>query len=453
MGLYDQYLQEANQYINQYGLLGAHNGPADAFRHAYVSAAMAQDYGTLVANIAGQANEIRGNWHGQPAGEQNMDLHNNEIGRGLASGTTTRSQIATATLSALNNGQLITNINSSSVYDPISEITAAEAAISEYLANAIQGFGEGGFVLSEYVTAEQFLAVTTAMTDLSASISEYIASEAGQNLSPNVRNQLQERADYLETQAESLETMLYDPLVLDLNGDGVQTISSDDNAATFDLFTGEGISASHGWVSSEDAFLSLDKNSNGVIDNITELFGSSSVSGFEALSGYDENGDSVIDQNDAIFSELLVWQDVNGDGISQEDELSHLSDVGIISINLVTNEEGELQNGNLITRSSTVTFSNGSTNQISDVNLGTNVDSIQSNQEADTFVFNEILGSHNLGYFEDGLDTISLVGLSYNDLNIMNTGYGARIEIGEDFALNIQGVSAEELSPEDFLFV
>ena len=158
MSLYDQYLAEAKHYISLYGLSGEHNGNADAFRHAYVSAAMTQDYGSVAANLAGQANELRGDWNGQPAAEQNIDLYNNEIGRGLASGTLTRAQIATATLNALNSGQLITNPNSTSTnYDPISEITSGQNAINDALDDMIAYYGEDAdFIFNDGYTQEDF---------------------------------------------------------------------------------------------------------------------------------------------------------------------------------------------------------------------------------------------------------------------------------------------------------
>lgn len=69
---YDRYTREANEYATQFGLdpATAHNGEWDAFRHAYASGAMTQDYGESVANWAGEANELRGDWtHDQPPRE------------------------------------------------------------------------------------------------------------------------------------------------------------------------------------------------------------------------------------------------------------------------------------------------------------------------------------------------------------------------------------------------
>lgn len=73
-----------------------------------------------------------------------------------------------------------------------------------------------------------------------------------------------------------------DPLILDLNGNGIETVAP--NAANPILFDHNGPSASSGqagiktgtgWVAATDGFLVLDRNGNGTIDNGTELFGDS----------------------------------------------------------------------------------------------------------------------------------------------------------------------------------
>ena len=48
--------------------------------------------------------------------------------------------------------------------------------------------------------------------------------------------------------------------------------------------------------------------------------------GFESLKEFDSNNDGIIDEKDKEFTNLLLWQDKNSNGISETDELIKLSD-------------------------------------------------------------------------------------------------------------------------------
>ena len=136
-----------------------------------------------------------------------------------------------------------------------------------------------------------------------------------------------------------------DPLTLDLDNDGIELVSVNDSTAFFDLdvtadldangnptgtYTSDGVKEQVGWVSSDDGLLTLDRNGNGTVDNILELFGKTNKTGTEELREYDLNNaegangisDGKIDSSDAIFSQLKIWQDLNQNGISEASELS-----------------------------------------------------------------------------------------------------------------------------------
>lgn len=99
-----------------------------------------------------------------------------------------------------------------------------------------------------------------------------------------------------------------DPLVLDLDGDGIETVSVNGSGVYFDG-NNNFFGSKTGWLSGDDGFLALDKNANGLIDDISELFGDVGLSGFAELALYDLNNDGVIDAQDAVYSELKVWRD------------------------------------------------------------------------------------------------------------------------------------------------
>ena len=149
---------------------------------------------------------------------------------------------------------------------------------------------------------------------------------------------------------------MVDPLILDIDGDGIQTTNPDTSTAYFD-FDNSGSRTHSGWISAGDGFLVLDRNHNGTIDSGAELFsnftplanGALAANGFDALRDFDANKDGIIDRNDAIWSSLRIWRDANGDGTSQSGELLGLDELGIISINL--SKDGtirRLENGNMV---------------------------------------------------------------------------------------------------------
>lgn len=145
-----------------------------------------------------------------------------------------------------------------------------------------------------------------------------------------------------------------DPLSLDLDGDGIETVGA--NAGiTFD-FDGDGLKTGTGWVKGDDGFLVLDRNGNGQIDNGGELFGVDTVKangqkatdGFDALKDFDSNGDGVFDAQDTQFANVKIWQDTNQDGIAQNGELKTLAEHNIVAINLDAKASNHNSNGNLI---------------------------------------------------------------------------------------------------------
>ncbi|MCA3442286.1 MAG: hypothetical protein INF52_02795, partial [Rhodobacter sp.] len=159
-----------------------------------------------------------------------------------------------------------------------------------------------------------------------------------------------------------------DPLVVDLDGDGIELTSLEASRASFDLNI-DGLAERCGWVGSDDALLALDVNGNGRIDDRSELFseGGNHQNGFSMLSTHDSNSDGRIDAQDSIFSQLVIWQDSDGDGWTDQGELKNLAAVGIKSIGLNAQQVNETRAGNIVAQRSSVIFQDGSARAIEDV--------------------------------------------------------------------------------------
>ena len=172
---------------------------------------------------------------------------------------------------------------------------------------------------------------------------------------------------------------IVDPLVLDLDGDGIETVGTNRYSGALFDHNKDGIRVATGWVGADDGLLVIDRNGDALINNGNELFGdhytlqdgSHAAHGYAALAEFDSNGDGKVDAADADFAQLRVWRDLNQDGISQADELFTLDAVKVKSLNLAYRDVNHnLGNGNRLAQLGSYTNASDQTRQMGDLLLG-----------------------------------------------------------------------------------
>ena len=174
---------------------------------------------------------------------------------------------------------------------------------------------------------------------------------------------------------------LRDPLTLDLDSDGLETLPV--SAGVLFDHDADGIVTGTGWVYRDDGLLVWDRNGNGLIDSGRELFGDSTlksngqlaVDGFDALADLDANADGKVDGLDPNFANLRVWRDLDQDGITDAGELSSLSSLGIAGFNTAKTANNQvLPDGNRIADLGTYIKSDGSSATMGDVGEMADID-------------------------------------------------------------------------------
>lgn len=204
-----------------------------------------------------------------------------------------------------------------------------------------------------------------ALNDAWQSLSEFDFVGAVQGLLSGIGGIFQRFGTMI---GEIMETIT--PVVLDMDGDGVELISLLDSDVLLDL-DGDGVLERTGWVSADDALLGLDRNGDGLVNGVEEYSFSDSEAGYdtdlEGQSAYDTNGDGVLNASDDGFDRFLIWQDLNGDGVCDAGESRALAEASVTSIRLALNGEARLQNGHSIYNTTVWIDQNGQEREALDV--------------------------------------------------------------------------------------
>ncbi len=163
------------------------------------------------------------------------------------------------------------------------------------------------------------------------------------------------------------------PVVIDLDGDGLEIVPLADSQAKFDI-DGDGALEAMTWVAPDDGFLAFDAKGDGIIDAADEIrfdgYHPDARTDMEGLRlAFDSNHDGQLTAADEQWDKFGVFQDLNGDGFCDPDEFKLLSDWGITAIGLTPSGELIFEEDHAILGSATVSFEDGSQTQAGDTIL------------------------------------------------------------------------------------
>lgn len=167
--------------------------------------------------------------------------------------------------------------------------------------------------------------IHTEREDTSFSTVGTVRTADGREINFNVNvGMSREFQEYYREDLELASFTMCDPLVINLDTD---VAALDDQTFYFDI-DADGEMDEISGLGSGSGYLALDKNGDGVINDGSELFGTSSGNGFADLAEYDDDGNGWIDEGDAIWDKLQIWcKDENG-----QDKLYKLSEKGVGAI-------------------------------------------------------------------------------------------------------------------------
>ena len=251
---------------------------------------------------------------------------------------------------------------------------------------------------------------------------------------------------FLTRQAGAIPIRI-DPIVLDISGLGITTKSV--TAGVYYDLDNNGFAEKTGWIDAKSGILVLDRDGNGKIEAGKELFGDRTIlddgktasSGFAALAALDSNHDGVIDAKDAKFSELRIWIDKDGNGVSTPDELLTLEEAGIKSLNLSNEFVGKVdENGNTIARAGSFTRTDGTTADMKEFFLQRDTADVQMTDSVE--VPEDIM---NLPEIHPMGNTYSLRQAMARDTT------GALKQLVQDF-MNAKDTSSRQAKLQDILF-
>lgn len=281
-----------------------------------------------------------------------------------------------------------------SLYTSLASVLGSSAAI----AGAIEKFGPrvtvgeliGAGLLTEQLAALGALSASYYLGAMAGSASIALAKCAseGESIAEDIEVGWDDIASGTHQgwqSAMSFTVTARDPLAIDLDYDGIETVAINPQTPILFDHDGDGAKTATGWLKGDDGWLVRDLDGDGKITSGKELLGidtditvagvtRKATTGFEALRALDTHqdgdGKNLFDSRDAAFSQLRIWQDKNQNGVTDAGELSTISALGIVSIELQeTPTNTTLPGGNSITGTAKVTRKVGTSTNTTQVDI------------------------------------------------------------------------------------
>lgn len=151
-----------------------------------------------------------------------------------------------------------------------------------------------------------------------------VRTKDGKTINIDLSLQMARSVTQQESSTLRLGARLSDPLVINFDGKAAELSQT---RFSFDLDL-DGQKDEIPTLAGNRAFLALDRNNDGEINDGRELFGARTGDGFAELARYDDDGNGFIDEGDEIFSRLRLWSP----GAEGESSLVSLASKGVGAI-------------------------------------------------------------------------------------------------------------------------
>ena len=226
------------------------------------------------------------------------------------------------------------------------------------------------------------------------------------------------------------------PIVMDMDGDGVELIPMADNNALFDMdadgyremmesksracfYARDDAFALKPYVIDQgDALLAYDYNEDGQVDERKEIafvdWKEGARTDLEGLTAFDSNGDSLLNALDAEWDKFVIWQDVDGDGISDEGEVTHIAEAGVEEISLASDETTRDEvGGNTTYGYGEFTFNDGTVHEFADTEFAVLSLGIKENADGSLEVKDDNYDIDYKGFEGEDDQSLALEGSNY----------------------------------------